>query len=92
MKRWHEEIAHYRRQCKTDARWGRSRPLGCYRKRHALDCGNPHCGVCHNDKFPKRGLSDQEVRANVSWKEQMKDFKKEKDDIRERNSDATGDT
>ena len=56
--------------------------------------GNAHCKVCHYDKFPKRGLTDQEVKSDVSYKEQVKEYRllpeKEKHDIRERNSDAAG--
>jgi hypothetical protein len=75
MKRWHQEIAHYRKQRATDKLYvKRENELGRYRKRHALDCGNPHCGCCHSDKYPKRGLTDQEVRANISYQEQVKEY------------------
>jgi len=48
--------------------WAR---LGRYRKRKAMDCGNPQCGVCHSDKYPKRDLTTQEMRAEATRKEQM---------------------
>jgi hypothetical protein len=28
--------------------WLAKRPLGRWRKRHPLDCGNPKCGICHS--------------------------------------------
>lgn len=30
------------------------------RKRHALDCGNTACQLCHSDKYPKRTPTRQE--------------------------------
>lgn len=69
MKRWHDEVDHCRRQRRRDV--FRQRPLGRYRKRHGLDCGKTQCGVCHGDKYPRRELTIQEVKAEVSHSEQV---------------------
>lgn len=71
MRRWHEEEAVYRRQQRVDRAHGRDLPLGWYRKKHALDCGNPRCYVCHSDKLPGRELTPQEALAAVRMREQM---------------------
>jgi hypothetical protein len=47
--------------------------VGRFRKKDAWDCGNPQCGICHSDKFPKRSLTNREVKSNFSYKEQLKD-------------------
>jgi hypothetical protein len=47
--------------------------VGRFRKKDAWDCGNTQCGICHNDKFPKRSLTNREVKSNFSYKEQLKD-------------------
>lgn len=52
--------------------------LGRFRKKDAYDCGRAHCGICHQDKFPRRQLTDKEIRSNLSFKEQLKDMKNEK--------------
>ena len=64
MRRWHEDTAVMRRQrsvmemCQKHL-YGRSesprvddrfKPLGRYRKKHALDCGHAACRLCHGDK------------------------------------------
>lgn len=75
MERWHLEVRHCRRESCCDVRHNRdpwwAAQLGRYRKRKALDCGNPRCGVCHSDKFPKRDLTPQERRAEITKDEQM---------------------
>ncbi len=70
MRRWHEEAAVYRRQQRVDRAHGRDLPLGWYRKKHALDCGNPRCYVCHSDKLDG-DLTRQERVAAERWAEQM---------------------
>ena len=48
--------------------------IGRFRKTDAWDCGNPKCGICHSDKFPKRQLTMKEEKSNLSFKEQLKDY------------------
>jgi hypothetical protein len=99
MKRWHQEVAHCKREQATDKLYDgrRERQLGHYRKRHALDCGKPHCQVCHQDKFPKRELTYQEVRSDFEYRGQMKELKEKHDRVaqptfRGRDSEAQGTT
>lgn len=51
----------------------RPRELGRFRKRHALDCGKVRCGVCHGNKYPKRERHEHEVRADESFREQVRE-------------------
>lgn len=48
--------------------------VGRFRKKDAWDCGNTRCGICHNDKFPKRIKHEQEILSEISFREQLKDF------------------
>jgi hypothetical protein len=63
MRRWHEEVPVMVKQTKVwDGQNSRltigtenhkekfKKPLGRFRKRHALDCGKSHCQVCHYEK------------------------------------------
>jgi len=59
----------YEVDCECDEQVGR------FRKKDAWDCGNPQCGICHQDKFPKRQLTNKEIRSNISLKEQKNDYK-----------------
>lgn len=59
----------YEVDCECDEQVGR------FRKKDAWDCGNPQCGICHQDKFPKRQLTNKEIRSNISLKEQKSDYK-----------------
>jgi hypothetical protein len=47
--------------------------VGRFRKKDAWDCGNPQCGICHSDKFPKRSLTNQEKNSNFKFKEQLEE-------------------
>lgn len=49
--------------------------VGRFRKKDAWDCGNPRCGICHQDKFPKRDLTDQERKSSMKLKESLKDLR-----------------
>ena len=72
MKRWHDEIAIAERGSKLRASiFGTRLELGRYRKRHAMDCGNPQCHLCHSDKFPKRQRTRAELRAAMAEREQQ---------------------
>jgi hypothetical protein len=59
----------YEVDCECDEQVGR------FRKKDAWDCGNVRCYLCHSDKFPKRQLTNKEVRSNISLKEQKNDYK-----------------
>lgn len=48
--------------------------VGRFRKKDAWDCGNPRCGICHSDKFPKRTLTEQEEKSALGFKEQLRDY------------------
>ena len=48
--------------------------VGRFRKRDAHDCGNPGCLVCHSDKFPKREMTEQEKKSELSYKEQLREY------------------
>ncbi len=76
MKRWHEEINIAKRNQKVRCKLVNSDdvPLGRYRKRDAYDCGKTQCGLCHNDKFPKRELTRKENLAKFNYKEQLKEL------------------
>lgn len=58
----------YEVDCDCDEQKGR------FRKKDAWDCGNTRCGICHGDKFPKRTKHDQELKSELSFKEQLRDF------------------
>jgi hypothetical protein len=45
--------------------------VGRFRKRHAHECGIPRCLVCHGHKYPRREPTRQEVRADVTFREQL---------------------
>lgn len=40
------------------------------RKRHAYDCGNTQCLLCHGDKFPQRMPTRAEVKSSDSFSQQ----------------------
>lgn len=83
MKRWHQEVSHYKRQKAKDSLFASGKTktqLGRYRKRHALDCGKTRCRTCHNDKFPKRERHDQELLAVLSYVEQVADYLSQKEE------------
>lgn len=44
-----------------------------YRKKHALDCGNPQCSLCHGDKYPERLDTTQEIQAEIKMKEEIRE-------------------
>jgi hypothetical protein len=80
MKRWHEESAKAKKQCKAYKDNFREAPgfecvwvdqVGRYRKTKGLDCGNPRCFICHSDKFPKRSLTKYEIQADISYREML---------------------
>ena len=49
--------------------------VGRFRKKDAWDCGNPRCFICHSDKFPKRDLTEQEVKSKIKFKESLKELR-----------------
>ncbi len=62
MKRAALERNHCLRQMQVADRTGRYLHAGRFRKRKALDCGNSHCYVCHNDKLPRRNHTRSQHR------------------------------
>ena len=84
MKRWHEDLNiaqknkkrhDMNRQRAFGLGWfDENKPLGRFRKTDGCDCGISGCRVCHSDKFPKRQLTDDEIKANVKFKEQLKEL------------------
>lgn len=54
-------------ECSCDEQVGR------FRKKDAWDCGNTQCGICHSDKFPKRSLTNREIKSNFSYREQLRE-------------------
>lgn len=77
MKRWQEDAKVMRRQravmemcqlgMRTEAPKMHEQPLGRYRKKHALDCGNARCGICHRHKRLAKndGKSANDVRREI---------------------------
>ena len=47
-----------------------NRPVGRFRKRHALDCGHTRCFRCHCDKILK-DKSKQQQLSDISYREQL---------------------
>jgi len=45
---------------------------GRFRKKRAFDCGNPRCGICHSDKYPKRKETRQELLIEFRFREELK--------------------
>lgn len=60
--------------CECDEQKGR------FRKKDAFDCGNPQCGICHSDKFPKRDKHEHELKSELDFKEQIKELRNGSDD------------
>lgn len=44
---------------------------GRFRKRHAFDCGNTRCRICHSDKCPKREKTRQELFVDLRFREEL---------------------
>ena len=61
-------VSAYVVDCECDEQKGR------FRKKDAFDCGNPHCGICHGNKYPKREKHEHEILSELSFKEQMKEL------------------
>jgi hypothetical protein len=74
MKRWHDEVPKMKLQKRV---WGQhgttvwhrtEKPLGRFRKKHALDCGRAKCGLCHCAKIydikTKKQLVDEDRRRD----------------------------
>ena len=59
--------------CSCDQQKGR------FRKMRAFDCGNPHCYMCHSDKYPKRDDTRQEKVSQLRLKEGISDLDHGKD-------------
>jgi hypothetical protein len=44
---------------------------GRFRKKHAFDCGNARCHICHSDKYPKREQTKQELLVEIKLREEL---------------------
>jgi hypothetical protein len=64
-------VSAYVVDCECDEQKGR------FRKKDAFDCGNPHCGICHSDKYPKRSKNNHELKSDVDYNEQLKELRGE---------------
>jgi len=53
---------------------------GRFRKKHAFDCGNSRCCICHSDKYPKREKTRQELFADFRFREEFDDLRSQDDD------------
>lgn len=76
MRRFQQDSPAMARQRAVSRRHGGTRPgddLGRFRKRHALDCGRVRCHVCHGSKYPRRESHEHEVRADLSFAEQVRE-------------------
>jgi len=65
MKRWHEDARIARRRRRVGKLFGvptRWLQLGRLRKKHPLDCGDPHCPVCRHAKVRSDGLPARDRR------------------------------
>lgn len=75
MKRYHDEINVMRRQQRVDrgpqVTSQRFKPLGKYRKKHALDCGHTRCGICHGHKRFGHEETRQERESELKLKEYL---------------------
>jgi len=71
MKRWHQDYTksfkEWKKHCKDHVEFNYpcNDQVGRFRKRKALDCGNPQCYICHSDKYPKRNLTRQELISKL---------------------------
>lgn len=59
LRRWHETRGGLLPDMMPVPLSKRAVQAGRYRKLKAFDCGNPQCGICHSDKFPKRNDGKQ---------------------------------
>ena len=74
MKRWHDEINAMKKQVKIrEEAVGDHQPLGRYRKHHAMDCGNPHCCICHYSKVEKLKTHKEEIEEQRA-KEEIQEY------------------
>lgn len=46
-----------------------------FRKKHAFDCGNTRCCICHSDKHPKRKETRQELSVEFRFREEFDDLR-----------------
>jgi hypothetical protein len=73
--RWRNRVgvSAYVVECECDEQVGR------FRKMDASDCGNSKCWICHGGKYPKRSRHEQEVRSEISFREQLRELNEESD-------------
>ena len=78
MKRWHQDVKKMKKESKiAQCPWFRDKlppkPLGKFRKRHALDCGKKDCCICHYDKIYKV-KSHKDIMEDLRTKEQLNEM------------------
>jgi hypothetical protein len=61
-------VSAYVVECECDEQVGR------FRKTDANDCGTPQCWICHGAKYPKRSKHEQELKAEISFLEQLQEL------------------
>jgi hypothetical protein len=66
-------VSAYVVDCECDEQVGR------FRKTDAYDCGNRRCWICHGGKYPKRSLEAQEIKSQVSFREQLRELDEDYD-------------
>jgi hypothetical protein len=58
----------YQIDCDCDQQKGR------FRKRHPLSCGRARCQLCHSYKYPKRETTLDELRSQLTFKEEIEEL------------------
>ena len=66
-------VSAYIVECECDEQVGR------FRKTDAHDCGNPQCWICHGAKHPKRTRHEQEIKSEISFREQLRELHEDSD-------------
>lgn len=51
-----------------------------YAKHHAMDCGNPHCGICGNPRRINKELTMQERKAQEDARRDISQIGRDRDD------------
>lgn len=69
-KRWHLDKYKMIKQKKLDRR---NKPLGYYRKRKAMDCGNAQCYICSSEKLLDIP-SINDIKSDINYAEQISEY------------------
>ena len=61
------------RQFNWEPKWVEEpRRVGSCRSRHPFDCGHAKCWTCNCLKFPRRYKTDQEIKNDLNYREEIK--------------------